>query len=270
MDMREIEARGLVLLGCGKMGSAMLAGWLEGGLPASSVWVCDPNPSSWLKGLDGLNLNTDLPASPAIVLIAVKPQMMAEALPTLAAMGNGDTVFLSVAAGVTLDSYETMLGAKTPIIRAMPNTPAAVGKGVTAIIGNDQAAPAHLDMAQSLLEAVGQVVRLETEAQMGAVTAISGCGPAYVFHLIEAMSDAGTRAGLAPDLALALARATVAGAGALAEGTDETPTQLRINVTSPGGVTAEALRVLMNDNDGFTPLMERAVAAAMKRNAELS
>ncbi|MGH1367663.1 MAG: pyrroline-5-carboxylate reductase [Maritimibacter sp.] len=270
MDMRDVEARGLVLLGCGKMGSAMLAGWLEGGLPASSVWVRDPLPSEWVQGLQGLHLNEALPTAPAIVLVAVKPQMMTEALPTLAAMGEGETLFLSVAAGVTLNSYEKMLGAKTPIIRAMPNTPAAVGKGVTAIIGNGAASGAHLDMASALLSAVGQVVRLESEAQMGAVTAISGCGPAYVFHLIEAMASAGTNAGLNPDLALTLARATVAGAGALAEGSDETPTQLRINVTSPKGVTAEALGVLMNEADGFAPLMERAVAAAIKRNEELS
>lgn len=270
MDMSDIKARGLVLLGCGKMGSAMLAGWLGGGLPASSVFVQDPYPSDWLLGLEGLNLNAALPENPAIVLIAVKPQMMADALPALALMGNGDTVFLSVAAGISIATYEEMLGDKTPIIRAMPNTPAAIGKGVTAIVGNGCASAAQMDMADSLLSAVGQVVRLENEGQMGAVTAISGCGPAYVFHLIEAMAAAGTGAGLAPDLALTLAKATVGGAGALAEAAEDSPSQLRVNVTSPGGVTAEALRVLMNEEDGFPPLLERAVAAAIQRDKELS
>ncbi len=125
----EIESRGLVLLGCGKMGSAMLAGWLAQGLSPSAVWVIDPAPSDWVQA-QGIHLNTDLPAAPAIVLIAVKPQMMGEALPTLAALGGGETLFLSVAAGTPIATYEAAFGANTPIIRAMPNTPAAIGKGV--------------------------------------------------------------------------------------------------------------------------------------------
>ena len=132
MDMTEVSRRGLVLLGCGKMGSAMLQGWLAGGLATSSVWVLDPHPSDWVKSLAGLNLNVDLPGDPAIVLIAVKPQMMAEALPVLRPLGNGATLFLSVAAGTPMAAYEQVLGDDTPIIRAMPNTPAAVGKGITA------------------------------------------------------------------------------------------------------------------------------------------
>ncbi|MGR3364996.1 MAG: pyrroline-5-carboxylate reductase [Maritimibacter harenae] len=269
MDMNDIREKGLVLLGCGKMGSAMLKGWLDGGLPASSVWVNDPNPSDWLKGIEGLNLNATLPETPAVVLVAVKPQMMADALPTLKAMGNGSTLFISVAAGITLATYEEMLGAKTPIVRAMPNTPAAVGRGVTAIIGSEAARGDHVDLAETLLSAVGQVVRLENEGQMGAVTAISGCGPAYTFHLIEAMAAAGEANGLAPELALQLAKATVAGAGHLAENADEDPTQLRINVTSPNGVTQAALEVLMNEDDGFPPLLKRAMDAAIKRDKEL-
>ncbi len=145
MDMDDLRRRGLVLLGCGKMGSAMLAGWLKGGLPAASVWVIDPHPSDWLSGLvtEGLRLNTDLPDAPAIVLIAVKPQMMAEVLPVLRSYGGGATLFLSVAAGTPIKAYEAVLGAASPVIRAMPNTPAAIARGITAITGNAQATEAH-------------------------------------------------------------------------------------------------------------------------------
>ncbi len=269
MSMDDLKTRGLVLLGCGKMGSAMLKGWLDGGLPPSSVTVLDPNPSEWLQST-GVNLNAALPDNPAIVLVAVKPQMMGDALPSLQKLGNGTTVFLTVAAGITMASYEEMLGDKTPIVRAMPNTPAAIGRGITGIVGNAMASAADVDLADSLLQAVGQVVRLETEAQIRPLMAISGCGPAYVFHLIEAMAAAGEKAGLTPEMAMQLAKATVGGAGQLAETSDESPAQLRINVTSPGGVTAEALRVLMDEETGFPVLLERAVEAAIKRDEELA
>lgn len=269
MIMDDIAARGLVLLGCGKMGSAMLAGWLNEGVAPASVWVSDPHPSGWLKSLDGVHLNEPLPPHPAIVLIAVKPQMMAEALPVLAQFGAGETLFVSVAAGIPIAAYEAVLGTQAPIVRAMPNTPAAIGKGMTAIVGNASAGPEHLEAAEALLGVVGQVVRLESEAQMDAVTAVSGSGPAYVFHLIEALAAAGEAEGLAPDLALTLAKATVAGAGALAEAADESPAQLRINVTSPGGTTQAALAVLMNETDGLPALLKRAVKAAADRSREL-
>ncbi|MGB0960163.1 MAG: pyrroline-5-carboxylate reductase [Halocynthiibacter sp.] len=269
MNMSDIEARGLVLLGCGKMGSAMLEGWLGQGLPATSVWVQDPFPSEWLSGINGLHLNAALPANPAIVLVAVKPQMMEDALPVLKSYGNADTLFVSVAAGTATAYYETVLGAKTPIIRAMPNTPAAISQGITAMIGNACASPTHLDLAEALLSAVGAVVRLDTECQMDAVTAVSGSGPAYVFHLIETMAAAGEAEGLPAGLAMTLAKATVAGAGALAKAADESPSQLRVNVTSPAGTTAAALDVLMNDVDGFPVLLKRAVKAASDRSKEL-
>jgi pyrroline-5-carboxylate reductase len=269
MDMQELGRRGLVLLGCGKMGSAMLAGWLARGLDPKCVWVNDPNPSDWLRGT-GVQINADLPAHPAIVIVAVKPQMMGAALPTLAAMGNGATLFISVAAGTPIARFEEVLGARTPIVRAMPNTPAAVGRGISAIVANPHAGAAGLDAAEALLSAVGQVVRLEHEGQMDAVTGLSGSGPAYVFHLIETMAAAGEAQGLSPDLALQLARATVAGAGALAEGTDETPAQLRVNVTSPNGTTQAALTVLMDPENGFPALLHRAIKAATERSKELS
>ncbi len=268
MDMQHVADNGLVLLGCGKMGSAMLAGWLDRGVPASSVWVIDPKPSDWLKGA-GVHLNQDLPAHPAIVLIAVKPQMMGEALPTIAAMGGGRTLFVSVAAGTPIEAFEAAFGADSPIIRAMPNTPAAVGRGITAIVGNGAATADQMDMAESLLKAVGQVVRLEGEHQMDAVTAVSGSGPAYVFHMIECLARAGEAEGLAPALAMQLAQATVAGAGALAEEARETPDQLRVNVTSPNGTTQAGLEVLMDERTGLPPLIAATVKAAADRSKEL-
>jgi pyrroline-5-carboxylate reductase len=268
MTMDHVAENGLVLLGCGKMGSAMLQGWLADGLPPASVWVIDPNPSDWLRGT-GVQINADLPDTPAIVLVAVKPQMMGEALPVLRDRGNGATLFVSVAAGTPISAFEEALGAQTPIVRAMPNTPAAVGRGITAIIGNAHATPEQLDLADMLLQAVGQVVRLEDEGQMDAVTGLSGSGPAYVFHMIECMAKAGEAQGLSPELAMQLAQATVAGAGALAEAADETPAELRRNVTSPNGTTQAGLEVLMDEDTGLPPLMARTVKAAADRSREL-
>ena len=269
MNMDDIAKRGLVLLGCGKMGSAMLAGWLKTGLPARSVWVVDPAPSPWVQA-QGVQVNATLPGAPAIVLVAVKPQMMGEALPVLKSYGGGGTLFVSVAAGTPIAAFEAVLGANTPIVRAMPNTPAAIGRGITALIGNAVTSEADLARTEGLLSAVGQTVRLESEDQMDAVTGVSGSGPAYVFHLIETPAAAGAAQGLAPDLAMRLAKATVAGAGALAEDADEDPGQLRINVTSPNGTTQAALEVLMDTETGFPSLLERAVAAATDRSKELS
>jgi pyrroline-5-carboxylate reductase len=269
MSFERIESRGLVLLGCGKMGSAMLAGWLEQGLSPTSVWVIDPKPSDWLSKLGAVHLNEALPERPALVLVAVKPQMMAEALPVLESFGNGDTLFLSVAAGTPIAYYEKVLGAKTPVIRAMPNTPAAIGRGITALIGNARADETEMAEAEELLSAVGQTVRLEDESQMDAVTAVSGSGPAYVFHLIEALAAAGVAEGLTPELAMRLAKATVGGAGELAERAEEDPSQLRVNVTSPNGTTAAALSVLMNNETGFPALLRQAVKAAADRSREL-
>lgn len=264
---QEIERRGMVLLGCGKMGSAMLAGWLGEGLSPGAVSVLDPAPSDWLQST-GVRLNEGLPEAPAVALIAVKPQMMGEALPRLQALGAG-TLFVSVAAGTRIAAFEDVLG-DVPVIRAMPNTPAAIGQGITAITGNARANAAALDLAEALLSAVGQVVRLEGEHQMDAVTAVSGSGPAYVFHLIETLAAAGTAQGLPSDLAMQLAKATVAGAGALAMSADQDPSQLRVKVTSPAGTTAAALEVLMDDQTGFPPLLDRAVAAAANRSKELA
>jgi pyrroline-5-carboxylate reductase len=269
MELQEVADNGLVMLGCGKMGSAMLSGWLDGGLPASSVWVSDPAPSDWLRAR-GVHLNAELPAAPAIVLLAVKPQMMGDALPALAPLGGGKTLFITVAAGIGLARYEAILGSGTPIVRAMPNTPAAIKRGITAIVGNGSAGAAHMDMAAALLRAVGQVVTLQDEAQIDLVTGISGSGPAYVFHMIEALAAAGAQMGLPPALSMQLAKATVAGAGALAEPADVSPEQLRIDVTSPNGTTQKALEVLMDPDTGMAPLVLRAARAAADRARELA
>ncbi len=269
MNWDDLAERGLVLLGCGKMGGAMLAGWLEAGFPATSVYVIDPYPSDWLTGT-GVHINAGLPKSPAVALIAVKPQMMGAALPALAALPKGETLFLSVAAGTQIAAFEQALGQACVIVRAMPNTPAAVAKGITAIVGNAQASEAHMTLAEALLSAVGQVVRLDHEGQMDAVTGLSGSGPAYVFHLIEAMAAAGEAEGLAPALAMQLAKATVAGAGALAEAATQTPSQLRVNVTSPNGTTQAGLEVLMDAQTGLPPLIGATVKAAAHRSRELA
>ena len=261
--------RGLVMLGCGKMGSALLSGWLEQGVDPKSVWILDPNPSEWVLSC-GARINEALPSTPAIVLVAVKPQMMGEALPSLQRFGASTTLFISVAAGTSLSAFEEVLGRSTPIVRAMPNTPAAVGHGITALIGNGKATDTDLVNAQNLMAAVGQTILLQDESQMDAVTAVSGSGPAYVFHLIETLAQAGVEQGLPAGMAMRLAQATVAGAGALAVQSDESAEQLRINVTSPNGTTQAALEVLMRDKFGLQSLMTNAVEAATRRSQELS
>ncbi|MEO0762726.1 MAG: pyrroline-5-carboxylate reductase, partial [Pseudomonadota bacterium] len=233
----------LLLLGCGKMGSAMLEGWLAAGLAPQAVQVIDPAPSARLVVLEGegLRLNPTVPEVPQVAVLAVKPQIMAAAAPAIAAFGGGGTLVLSIAAGTPIAAFEALFGPGTPVVRAMPNTPAAIGKGITALVANAEAGEAGLAQAEALLTPIGQTVRLAAEGQMDAVTGVSGSGPAYVFHLIEALAAAGEAEGLAPDLALTLARATVVGAGALAGDSAESPATLRENVTSPGGTTAAGL-----------------------------
>lgn len=269
--LEDVNKNGLVLLGCGKMGSALLKGWLAHGINASAVTVLDPRPSDWVQslGAKGLSMNTPLPKTPAVCVLAVKPQMMQDALVQLTSLGNGSTVFLSIAAGTSIVALQGVLGLDTPIIRAMPNTPSAVGCGITALTGNTKSTDAQMQMAEMLMAAVGQTVHLKNENDMDAVTAVSGSGPAYVFHLIETMAAAGAAEGLAPDLAMTLAKATVAGAGKLAEHAEETPTELRVNVTSPGGTTAAALEVMMHPETGFPKIVHDSIKAAANRSRAL-
>jgi len=251
------------------MGGAMLEGWLARGLEPSGVQVIEPKPSDRLVALaaKGLVLNPAVPLPADVAVIAVKPQMMGDAAPALVPLAEGGALMVSIAAGTPIAAFERMYGTGTRIVRAMPNTPCAIGRGVSALVGNRAAGDDGLAMAEALMAAVGETVRLEDEAQMDAVTGLSGSGPAYVFHLIEAMAAAGEAEGLAPDLAMRLARATVTGAGALAE-TDPTPAAgLREAVTSPGGTTAAGLGILRPE---LTDLMTRTVAAAAARGRELA
>jgi pyrroline-5-carboxylate reductase len=269
MNLNDRLPNGLLLLGCGNMGSAMLQGWLNQGLLPENVWVIDPQPSDWVRST-GVHINTDLPAQVSVALLAVKPQMMREALPKLAPLSQSDTVFLSIAAGTSIETYEEILGSASIIVRAMPNTPAAIGQGITALIGNSLADEDALELSETLLSAIGQTVRLDRESQMDAVTGLSGSGPAYVFFLIDALAAAGRKQGLSETMAMTLAKATVAGAGALAKLSELTPEQLRLNVTSPNGTTQAGLEVLMSENNGLVPLIKETVARATERSKELS
>ena len=268
MDLSKVSKQEIVIVGCGKMGSALLKGWLAEGLDPNEITVIDPNPSDWLIK-QTVRLNKTLPINPSIVLIAVKPQMMPDVVPKLNKLGNSKTLFISIAAGTSISYFQRILGNQTPIVRAMPNTPASIGKGITAIIANAYVSDIELKAIEKLLSSVGEIVSLDSEEQMDAVTAVSGSGPAYVFHLIEALADAGQANGLNAELSMTLAKATVAGAGLLAETSNEDPTNLRINVTSPGGTTAAALKILMDQDTGFNSLLLKAVEAASNRSKEL-
>jgi pyrroline-5-carboxylate reductase len=264
----------LLLLGAGKMGGAMLEGWLKLGLDPACVGAIDPNLSPEAAAdlaATGIALNPDLSAfdEPAVVLLAIKPQTMETALRTVAPLCGPSTLAISIMAGKTIAGIAEHLPAGTAIVRAMPNTPAAVGRGITAAVPNGVVTAAQTRAADALLRSIGTVEWVDDEALIDAVTALSGSGPAYVFHLVEAMAAAGTRAGLPPDLAMRLARATVAGSGELLHRSDQPAATLRQNVTSPGGTTAAALAVLMAE-DGLTPLLEKAVLAAQKRAGELA
>ncbi len=263
----------LLLVGCGNMGRALLAGWLARGTPAQSVTVIEPGPDQAAAarqlGVQVLDDAAGLPADyrPAVVLLAVKPQAMDAVIPAYARFA-GSACFLSIAAGKTLASLQRGLG-NAALVRTMPNTPAAVGRGITVAVPNASITSDMKTACTALLEAVGEVVWVGDEALLDAVTAVSGSGPAYVFLLIEAMAQAGVAAGLPPDLAARLARATVAGSGELAARSADDPAQLRKNVTSPGGTTQAALEVMMAP-DGLPTLMTRAVAAATRRSRELA
>lgn len=265
----------LLLVGCGKMGGALLRGWLQRGVRAHDVAVVEPHaePIADLvgQGVAVVDQGAGLPAGlrPAVVVLAVKPQMMDAALPSYRRFAGRDTVFLSIAAGRTIASIERSLGQSTPIVRSMPNTPAAVSRGITVACANTQVAAAQRSLCDELLAAVGEVAWVEEEGLLDAVTAVSGGGPAYVFLLIECLAEAGAAAGLPADLAMRLARVTVSGSGELARLSPEPAAVLRQNVTSPGGTTLEALKILMSA-DGLQPLFTKAIAAATRRSRELA
>jgi len=260
----------LVLAGAGKMGGAMLSGWLAGGLDASRASVIEPHPSDDTRAFAarGVTLNPETKNLTADVLVlAVKPQMFAEAAPQLKSLVGPSTLVVSIMAGTTIAGIAKACGGK--VIRAMPNTPAAIGRGITVAVAANGITQDQRAVADALLRATGEVEWVDDETLMDAVTAVSGSGPAYVFLLAEELARAGVAAGLPEVLATKLARATVSGSGELLRQSDFDSATLRKNVTSPGGTTAAALDVLMSA-DGFQPLLERAVAAATKRSKELA
>jgi pyrroline-5-carboxylate reductase len=265
-----------VLAGCGNMGYAMLAGWLKSGrLAPSSVFVVEPNAELRARA-EALGVATgasaaDLPgdASPGMIVLAVKPQVIRAVTGDYVRFGSGTTVFVSVAAGTAVSTFEQILGASTPIVRCMPNTPAAIGKGMLVVYANPNVRADSLADILALLATSGEVATIDDEGLMDAVTAVSGSGPAYIFHFIEALTSAAEKAGLPAATAKLLAMQTVYGAASLAAESGTEPGELRRQVTSPNGTTAAALDVLMDEN-GLTPLLEKAVEAARLRSIELA
>lgn len=263
----------IVLLGAGNMGGAMLAGWLKNGIDGKSILILDPRVSDRMAAMaaeHGVRIAATAPEglTASVIFLAVKPQIMEAALPPIKSLVGPDTVVVSIAAGKTLSFLTSFLG-DAAYVRAMPNTPAMVGRGVTGAYANDKVTAAQRDRVEALLKVSGPVEWVASEADIDAVTALSGSGPAYVFYLVECMAEAGRKLGLPADLAMRLARETVSGAGELLHQSPEDASQLRTNVTSPGGTTAAALSVLMAE-DAMQPLFDAALAAARKRAEELA
>lgn len=269
MTLSEIGS--VVLVGAGKMGMAMAHGWLAAGLRSSNLVLVSPRPKDNLvdfAGEKGIRLERSLTEkNPAILVLGVKPQVMPDIFPDVKASAGPETIIVSIAAGITMDRLIEGCGTNK-VVRTMPNTPAQVGKGVTGAVAGPGITETDKEIVSQLLQASGKAVWFEQEEDLNAMTGISGCGPAYVFLLVESMAAAGVNEGLDPDQAMTLARQTVIGAAGLMEEDPTDAQTLRKNVTSPKGVTAEALAVLMEEG-GLPDLMKRAVSAARKRNAEL-
>ena len=267
----------VLLVGCGNMGGALLKGWFTRGLNPVDIMIVEPAgresvaAASEHPALVVLSDASELPTdfTPDAVVFAVKPQNAKDVIPAYAHMAESGTVFLSIIAGLPLAKLEAFLGSNAALVRAMPNTPASIGQGISVLCPGSQAGPSQKRVCKVLMAAVGQTAWIENEADMDAVTAVSGSGPAYVFLLVETLAEAGVKAGLSPELSEQLALATVSGAGALLASSDSSSAQLRKVVTSPGGTTAAALDVLMA-SDGMSDLMNGAVAAAAKRSRELA
>jgi pyrroline-5-carboxylate reductase len=266
----------ILLVGCGKMGGALVSGWRARGVAAERIVIVEPSETARVAAtkLGVMVLSAPPKADPnypfGAVVLAVKPQMMGAVAPLYASLMSPVTVALSIAAGTTTTTLRNHLGANAAVVRAMPNTPASVGRGMTVLYAASGVTPQQAALCAELMEAVGEVRWVKEEALIDAVTAVSGSGPAYVFHLIETLAAAGVAAGLDAALAADLARATITGSGELARLSSDSAATLRTNVTSPGGTTEAALKVLMADPGGLKELMTRAVDAAAKRSKELS
>ena len=259
----------IALAGAGKMGGAMLTGWLAQGLDAKRVVVIEPHPSAEISALKGIRLNPSAKEAGEVdtLVVAVKPQSFREAGASLKPFVGPSTLVVSIMAGTTIAVLETVCGGS--VVRAMPNTPAAIGRGITVAVAAKKVSATQRGIADALLRATGSVEWVDKESLMDAVTAVSGSGPAYIFLLAEELARAGVEAGLPPELATKLARETVAGSGELLHRSELPSATLRQNVTSPGGTTAAALEVLMGP-DSMQSLLTRAVAAATKRSKELA
>jgi pyrroline-5-carboxylate reductase len=264
----------LALIGAGNMGGALLGGWLANGIAGRRITVVDPAPRENLADMvEALGVHhvdhARNAAAADVLVVAVKPQILAQALADARRLAGPQTVTVSVAAGKSIAAIAEALGAPSAaIVRTMPNTPALVQRGITVACANSRVSPEQKNRVDRLLRAVGSVEWIEDESLLDAVTAISGSGPAYVFHLAECMAQAGIAEGLAPELAMKLARETVSGAGELMAKSKETAERLRQNVTSPNGTTAAALSALMGKG-GMAELVRKAVAAAAARSREL-
>ncbi len=260
----------LLLVGCGKMGGALLSGWRERGI--STAIVVDPAPGAAELAAPGIKITAsaqEIPPdfTPAAVILAVKPQAAPQVLPAYGRFA-GQAVFISIMAGKTIQSIGQMLGADAAIIRAMPNTPAAVRQGITVAVAGSLVTESQHALADTLLAATGGVAWVTEESLLDPVTAISGGGPAYVFLLTELLEKAALEQGIPPDLARLLARQTIIGSGALLAGSTDDAANLRIAVTSPGGTTEQALAVLRAD-DAWPKSISAAIDAATKRSQEL-
>jgi len=257
----------ILLVGCGKMGGAMLRGW-QADTSNNIVIICpSPKPESanmrWIDTPDKL----DPAFTPDVIVLALKPQQMATVLPSYARFAS--SLFLSIAAGHSTAHLATLLdNPRAALVRAMPNLPAQIAQGITGVTASAKVTPAQKQLAQHLLESIGDVVWVEKESLIDAVTALSGSGPAYVFALTEAMAQAGVTLGLPAALAQTLARQTVIGSGALLAQSVQPATELREAVTSKGGTTAAALEHLLGEN-GLFPLLDKAMQAARTRAKEL-
>lgn len=265
----------LVLIGAGKMGTAMLQGWLDAGITGDQVTIFDPAPPPETMAVIAQHAISHNPPVDSVedieaILVAVKPQMVDEVLPTMAGLASDKPLVVSVVAGKTIAAFRQHFGAATPVIRTIPNTPAAVGRGITAMAASDGVSARQSDLAMALLASLGEVVTVADETLIDACTAISGSGPAYIFYMTECMTEAAVELGLPADVAEQLARATVAGAGELMRATGTPAGTLRENVTSPNGTTYAALQVLMADADGMKQLLTRATAEAERRSRELA
>ena len=261
----------LALAGAGKMGGAMLTGWLAGGLDPKRVVVIEPHLAPEISALaaQGIRLNPTIKDTGEVdtLVVAVKPQSFREAGATFKPFTGSATLVVSIMAGTPIALLEAVCGGS--VVRAMPNTPAAIGRGITVAVAANSVTAAQRAIADALLRATGSVEWVDQESLMDAVTAVSGSGPAYVFLLAEELARAGVAAGLPAELAARLARETVSGSGELLHRSEQSAATLRQNVTSPGGTTAAALEVLMGQN-GLQPLLTRAVAAATQRSKDLA